>query len=244
MNQFERPRGGQRIIVALDFPSIEAARPVSAALAPLGSIQKVGLQLIMASSAREAVEMVHTNGGGVFLDGKFHDIPNTVGGATAAVAALGVAMLNVHASAGIEAMQKAVVNRGMALVLAVTVLTSLGEDDVNYIYCSYSGAKVIQLAHDAKDAGCHGIICSPHELQMIREQDDLAGMMCVTPGIRAADAPKDDQNRTMTAAECVLAGGDYVVIGRPITQASDPLAAFQSFVAEIEAAEAELAAKA
>jgi orotidine-5'-phosphate decarboxylase len=239
----ERPKGGRRIIVALDYPSIEAAAPISKALAPLGAIQKVGLQLITATSAREAVEMVHFYGGQAFLDGKFHDIPNTMAGAAEAAAALKVAMFNIHASAGLKAIQSAVANCGDSIVLAVTVLTSLGEDDVVSIYGSNSRAKVLQFACDAKNAGCHGIVCSPRELWLIRAQSDLAELLCVTPGIRAANAPADDQNRTMTPRECVLAGGDYMVVGRPITQASDPVAAFMAIAAEIEEAEAELAVK-
>jgi orotidine-5'-phosphate decarboxylase len=240
----ERPIGGQRIIVALDFPSIDKARPIAVALSSIGVIQKVGLQLITSSSPHEAVGLVHGNNGGAFYDGKFHDIPNTVGEASAAVAALNVAMFNVHASSGIEAMMAAVANRGQSLVLAVTVLTSLEENNAFNIFGAPSKAKVLQFARDAQTAGCQGIVCSPQELKLLKSQKDLSGLLYVTPGIRAKNAPDDDQHRTMTPAECVLAGGDYMVVGRPITKASDPVAAFMAIVDEIEEAEAEMAQKA
>lgn len=150
-----------RIIVALDVSSLSEVRSLVGKLAPHVGCFKVGLQLLMAVGAPKATELIHSLSGKVFLDGKFHDIPNTVGKASLAAAALGVAMFNVHASASVEAMMAAVENNGASKALAVTVLTSLDENNTHLIFGAPSKTKVLQFARDAKIAGMDGVICSP-----------------------------------------------------------------------------------
>lgn len=207
-----------RIIVALDVDSLDKAKVLVESLAPHVGCFKVGLELLTAVGAPQVVEFVHSLGGQVFFDGKFDDIPNTIGGATKAVAGLNVKMFNVHASAGIEAMMAAVANKGQSLVLAVTVLTSLEENNANLIFGGPSKARVLQFARDAKLAGCDGIICSPQELELLGKQKELGGLMKVTPGVRPEWAAAGDQKRIMTPAEAIKAGATALVIGRPITK--------------------------
>ncbi|OGF14697.1 orotidine 5'-phosphate decarboxylase [Candidatus Falkowbacteria bacterium RIFCSPLOWO2_02_FULL_45_15] len=207
-----------RIIVALDVPSLEQAGPLITSLASYVWCFKIGLELITAEGGPQAVRFVQERGGQVFYDGKFCDIPNTVGNAAKAAAGLGVQMFNVHASAGVEAMMAAVANKWKALVLAVTVLTSLEENNAHLIFGGSSKAKVLQLARDAKIAGCDGIICSPQELELLGKQKELVGLLKVTPGVRPEWAATGDQKRVMTPAEAIKAGATVLVIGRPITK--------------------------
>ncbi len=237
-----------RIIVALDVNSATRALYLVKLLAPYVGGFKVGLeftttmlaQLTSAQSGTEASiifeeirELFHLLNGKVFYDGKFDDIPNTVAGASKAVARMGVKMFNVHASAGIDAMMAAVENKGRSLVLAVTVLTSREENDANLSFGGPTKAKVLQFAREAKLAGCDGIVCSPQELELLGKRRELRGLLKVTPGIRSVNSKPDDQNRTMAAAEAIRAGADYLVIGRPITADPDPAMAANKFVAEI-----------
>ncbi len=207
-----------RIIVALDVDSLDKAGPLVKNLSPYIWCFKVGLELLTAVGAPKVVEFVYSLGGEVFYDGKFDDIPNTVGSAAKAVAGLKVKMFNVHASAGIEAMMAAVANRGQSLVLAVTILTSLEENNAHLIFGGPSKAKVLQLARDAKIAGCDGVICSPQELELLGKQKELDGLMKITPGVRPEWASVGDQKRIMTPAEAIKAGATALVIGRPITK--------------------------
>lgn len=227
----------ERIIVALDVDSLDKAKSLVESLAPHVGCFKIGLELLTAEGAPQVVAFVHALGGKVFFDGKFNDIPNTVGSAAKVVAQMGVSMFNIHASAGIEAMMAAVANKGQSFVLAVTVLTSLEEsleeNNTHLIFGGPSKAKVLQLARDAKLAGCDGIICSPQEIELLGKQKELRGLLKVTPGIRFTNSLPDDQKRTMTAREAILAGADYLVIGRPITQAPDPVKAAQKIAQEI-----------
>lgn len=207
-----------RIIVALDVDNLDKARSLVEILASYVGCFKVGLELLTAVGAPQVVKFVHGLGGKIFFDGKFDDIPNTVGGAAKAVAGMNVKMFNVHASAGIEAMMAAVSNKGQSLVLAVTVLTSFEENNAHLVFGAPSNAKVLQLARDAKLAGCDGIICSPQELELLRRQKELAGLLMVTPGVRPEWAAAGDQKRIMTPAEAIRAGATALVIGRPITK--------------------------
>jgi len=222
-----------RIIVALDVDSLDKAKSLVESLAPHVGCFKVGLELLTAVGAPKVVRFIHSLGGQIFYDGKFCDIPNTVAGAAKVVAGMGVKMFNVHASAGIEAMKAAVANKGQSLVLAVTVLTSLEKNNAFLIFGAPGKAKVLQFAGDAKNAGCDGIICSPQELELLGEQEELRGLLKVTPGIRSTTSLPDDQKRTMSAREAILAGADYIVVGRPITQAPDPVLAAQKIAQEI-----------
>ena len=207
-----------KIIVALDVDSLDKAKSLVESLAPHVWCFKIGLELLTAVGAPKVVEFIHSLGGQVFYDGKFDDIPNTVGGAAKAVAGLNVTMFNVHASAGIEAMMAAVANKGQSFVLAVTVLTSLEENNAHLIFGGPSKAKVLQLARDAKLAGCDGIICSPQELELLGKQKELSGLLKVTPGVRPEWAAAGDQKRIMTPGEAIKSGANYLVIGRPITK--------------------------
>lgn len=206
----------ERIILALGVGSLQEAEPLLKEVAQYVGFLKVGLRIITAVGAPQVVKFVRDFGCGVLFDGKFDDIPNTVGAASKEVSALGVNMFNVHASAGIEAMAAAVANKGNALALAVTVLTSLEENNAHLTFGAPSKVKVLQFARDAKIAGMDGIICSPQELQLLRKQPELTEMIMVTPGIRPTWAAKGDQKRVTTPAEAIKAGADYLVIGRPI----------------------------
>lgn len=224
------------IILALDVDSLEKARPLVESLAPHVGCIKIGLELITTVGAPKVIEFVHSLGGEVFFDGKFDDIPNTVGKASKAVAGLKVKMFNVHASAGIEAMMAAVANKGESLVLAVTVLTSLEENNAHLIFGGPSKAKVLQFARDAKIAGCDGIICSPQELELLGKQKDLKDLLKFTPGVRPLSADKGDQKRVMTPAEAIMHGATGLVLGRPITDAPSPVEAAKKIAEEIESA--------
>jgi len=206
-----------RIIVALDVDNKHKAGDLVRILSSHVGCFKIGLELLTSIGGPEIVEFVHSFGGQVFYDGKFDDIPNTVGSASKAAATMGVKMFNVHASCGVEAMAKAVENKGKSLVLAVTVLTSLDDASVEMIFGNISKTKVMQLASYAKLAGCDGVICSPQELELLRSQEGLKNLLMVTPGIRPEWAVVGDQKRIMTPYKAIKAGADYLVIGRPIT---------------------------
>lgn len=208
----------ERIIVALDVDSLDKALELVEKLHLYVGYFKVGLELLTNEGAPKVVQAIKEAGGKIFYDGKFKDIPNTVAGASKAVAKLGVDMFNVHASGGVEMMKAAVDNKGESKVLAVTVLTSLSEEDAHSIYGAPSKGKVIEFARWAKIAGIDGLICSPQELQVLGKQKELDDLLRVTPGVRPDWAAKGDQKRVMTPGEAVKAGADYLVIGRPITK--------------------------
>lgn len=244
-----------RIIVALDVDKPQKAIVLVEILAPVVGLFKIGLQFITAmlvsviapTQEEEALVNFEKIRGLFYLlndkilwDGKFDDIPNTVGKAVAEVAKLRVKMLNVHASAGKKSVEAAVANTVESLVLGVTVLTSIDTAECRSIFGDEPGAKVLQFSKMLFEAGADGIICSPKELELLSRQPILKGLLKVTPGIRAADAPPDDQKRTMTSAEAIRAGADYLVIGRPITGAPDPVAAAVAMAADIAAAEEEM----
>jgi orotidine-5'-phosphate decarboxylase len=237
-SKFQEPQ--DRIIVALDVPTAADAEQLVRQLEFFVGAFKVGLELISAIGGPNAVRCVQRAGGRVFYDGKFHDIPNTVAGAVRGVVRQGVSMLNVHCSGGIPMMRAAVENRGEAMVLGVTVLTSLDEAQTHHVYGELPRGKVLQLAFDAQAAGLDGVICSPQELALLK-REDLGNLIKVTPGVRPTWAPADDQKRVMTPGEAVAAGADYLVIGRPITKPpagiGSPVDAVKRIVEEIELAE-------
>jgi len=237
-----------RIIYAVDTPDLDKAIPMIERLTPFIGCCKIGLELItamlativssadvtsMMSAALKIRKLFALLGKRFFWDGKFDDIPNTVGAASKVVSSLGARMFNVHASAGIEAMMAAVANRGQSEVSAVTVLTSFEENNAFLVFGAPSKAKVLQFARDAKAAGCVSVVCSPQELLLLGKQRELMGLRKVTPGIRSADDPADDQKRTMTPYEAIRAGADELVIGRPITQAKSPEEAAQRIAEQI-----------
>lgn len=242
---------GNRIILALDVPDVAKAHELVTNLSPYVGGFKIGLEFITSMLAnliaaesdtaanftlKKTRDFFQQLDGNIFWDGKFKDIPNTVGGATNALRKLRVKMFNVHASAGSEAMAAAVKNKGDALALAVTVLTSIDDRASDLIYGAPARAKVLQFAHHAQDSGFDGIVCSPQELYALGETGAFNDFIKVTPGIRSADAPPDDQKRTMTETEAILAGADFLVIGRPITAAADPVAAAKKFAEKIAVA--------
>ena len=223
-----------RILVALDVPSAEAALSLADTLRGAVGGFKIGSQLFTAAGP-DIVRRMVDRGDRVFLDLKFHDIPNTVAGAIQSSADLGVWMVNVHASGGrpmMEAARKAADNRRTPgrekpLVIAVTVLTSLDAQTLASVGVAASPIdQVVRLAELAKASGLDGVVASPQETGAIRKACG-PDFVIVTPGIRggSAAAGKDDQQRTMSPAEAVAAGSSYLVIGRPITGAPDPRAA-------------------
>lgn len=227
------------VFVALDVASAEQAQNVVARLGSAGTHYKVGLELFLIAGSRLVSELVD-QGKQVFLDLKFHDIPNTVRAAVREACKLGVDFVTVHAQGGqsmLEAAQESayaasVGGRQQTKLLAVTMLTSLAPADLYAIGQKSADpqAVVLQLATLAQTAGLHGVVCSPQEVQMIRDNTNLAAMV---PGIRLKQAAADDQQRIATPAEAVRAGASYLVVGRPVLQASDPLHALLTIQAEI-----------
>lgn len=226
-----------KIIVALDFPDPEAALALVDRLDPARCRLKVGKELFTRSGP-DLVRKLGDRGFGVFLDLKFHDIPNTTSAAVAAAADLGVWMVNVHASGG-ERMMQACRERlesygaQRPLLIAVTVLTSMSAEDLAGVgIADTPAAQVSRLATLTRNCGLDGVVCSAQEAPMLRaEQGD--DFLLVTPGIRPATAQQGDQQRVMTPAAALRAGSDYLVIGRPITRAADPLAALEAIEKEI-----------
>ena len=228
-----------RIIVALDYAEAKAALELVQRLDPAQCRVKVGKELFTAAGPA-LVEDLARRGFGVFLDLKFHDIPNTVGAACRTAAALGVWMLNVHASGGramLEAARAAIPHGAdEPLLIAVTVLTSMSDADLAEIGMTGTAEDaVLRLASLTDACGLDGVVCSARETASLREQC-RPGFTLVTPGIRPASAAADDQQRVMTPADAIHAGSSYLVIGRPITRASDPLEALERINAEIESA--------
>jgi len=224
-----------KIIVALDYADAASALKLVEQLDPVLCRLKVGKELFTAAGP-QFVEKLARSDFGVFLDLKFHDIPNTVAKACSAASNLGIWMLNVHASGGMEMMQaaKQAVDSSTQkpLLIAVTVLTSMNQQALNQIGIQTDLAThVLNLAKLTQQSGLDGVVCSALEAQMLRTQ--LGKDFClVTPGIRPANASKDDQSRIVTPADALALGSSYLVIGRPITQAASPLAALQAIHAE------------
>ena len=226
-----------RLIVALDVPQADAARTLVDRLSGAVGMFKVGSQLFTAAGP-DLVHEIVARGEKVFLDLKFHDIPNTVAGAVATASRLGVSLIDVHGLGGramIEAAVGALPAMGTRL-LAITVLTSHDEDTLGEIGVNGSMAESVRrLAVLAKDAGVDGVVASPHEVALIRAGCG-SGFLIVTPGIRPAGAAVGDQARAATPGAALAAGADYLVVGRPITEAADPRAAADAIVREMESA--------
>ena len=226
-----------RILVALDVPNAGAAIDLADRLRGAVGGFKIGSQLFTAAGP-ELVRALVSRGDRVFLDLKFHDIPNTVAGAVASAADLGVWMINVHASGGpamLRAAREAAERAGHArpLLIAVTVLTSMDEPALASVGVPASPlAQVLRLAELTRSEGLDGVVASPLETSAIRGSCG-SEFLIVTPGIRGASDRKDDQSRTASAAGAIEAGSSYLVIGRPITGAPDPREAANRFAAEI-----------
>lgn len=224
------------LIIALDYPSLDAALCMADRLDPARCRLKVGKELFTRSGP-DVVEALHGRGFEVFLDLKFHDIPNTVAGAVQAAAEQGVWMVNVHAGGGrrmMEAARERLERHGLSTrLIAVTVLTSMTTEDLAEVGVGVSPAEQVErLASLARDSGMHGVVCSAHESARLRELcgDDF---LKVTPGIRPAFAQVGDQKRIMTPGDAMAAGSTHLVVGRPITEAEEPMEALAAIEAEL-----------
>ena len=220
-----------KIIVALDYQDAASALKLVEQLDPSLCRLKVGKELFTAVGPKFVEQLTRSNFG-VFLDLKFHDIPNTVAKACTAASNLGVWMLNVHASGGLEMMQAAQQavqqTESKPLLIAVTVLTSMNQASLNQVGIQTDLAThVMNLATLTQQAGLDGVVCSALEAQMLRTK--LGAKFClVTPGIRSANVNQDDQSRVVTPADALKNGASYLVIGRPITKAEDPRKALEA----------------
>lgn len=237
-------KGGMRsrLIFALDVDSIAAATTFTERLVGEVGMFKVGKQLFL-HAGPQIVHMIRERGGEVFLDLKFHDIPRTVAKAAAEATRMGVRMFDVHASGSLEMMQRTIaevtkVCRTEGLrrpkVLAVTVLTSLNREDLKRVGIA-SGVEnqVVRLARLALEAGMDGAVASPQEIAPIRKECGR-GFLIVTPGVRLRGGTWEDQKRVTTPEVAIRAGADYLVVGQPIREAADPVAAAREVVAAME----------
>jgi orotidine-5'-phosphate decarboxylase len=229
------------IFCALDRPDLDGTLALGRALAGVVGGLKVGLEFVTANGP-DGVRRVADLGLPVFLDVKFHDIPNTVAGAVAAAHALGVAMLTLHVCGGTDMLRAAVETARCCTprikLIGVTVLTSLDDADLAALgIADKVTAQVLRLAELAWDAGLDGIVCAPHELPLLRRRFEPEFSL-VVPGIRPAGSAAADQKRTKSPAEAAAAGADVLVVGRPITEAGDPPAVARAINAEIARARA------
>jgi orotidine-5'-phosphate decarboxylase len=225
-----------KIIVALDYPQAQGALDLVSRLEPSLCRLKIGKELFTLAGP-QIVEQCMQRGFEVFLDLKFHDIPNTTAQACKAAASLGVWMVNVHALGGrkmMETAREAVASSARPpKLIAVTILTSMAQEDLAGIGIAATPAEmVLRLAMLARDSGLDGVVCSAQEAALLRQHCG-ANFNLVTPGIRPADASADDQSRIMTPSAALKNGSSYLVIGRPITKAADPLLALQNISKEI-----------
>lgn len=227
----------KRVIVALDYPNKDLALAMAKQLDPAQCRVKVGKELFTRCGP-EIVESLHSAGFEVFLDLKFHDIPNTTAKAVRAAAEMGVWMVNVHASGGRRMMEAAKneldqVNGAKTLLIAVTVLTSMERSDLQDIGLDVDPLEhVKRLALLSEQSGLDGVVCSAQEVTPLRHVVG-SDFKLVTPGIRPADADVGDQKRIMTPSDAVKAGSDFLVIGRPITKAEEPLVSLANIQSEL-----------
>ena len=225
-----------RLIVALDVATASDARALVARLGNSVSFYKVGLELVYAGGL-DLVDALVDAGKHVFLDLKLHDIPNTVEAAARAVAKRGATFLTIHGYPQTMRAAKAGVAGSATKLLAVTVMTSM--DDGDLLEAGYDqgvSALVGRRAEQSSRLGIDGLIVSPNEVAGLR-QGAARDLLLITPGVRPAGSPRGDQKRVMTPSEAIAAGADYLVVGRPVTRAADPVAAAHTIVAEIEGAQ-------
>ncbi|MBI2348728.1 MAG: orotidine-5'-phosphate decarboxylase [Deltaproteobacteria bacterium] len=232
----------ERLILALDVDDLERAKKTVRLVAGAVGMFKVGKQLFTLAGP-QAVKLIHEMGGEVFLDLKFHDIPTTVAKAAIEATRLGVKMFNVHASGSLEMMRLTVREIGRVcrqenlrkpIMLAVTVLTSLNKSDLEKVGVDGEVEdQVIRLALLTKEAGMDGVVASPQEVAAIRAACGRR-FIIVSPGVRPQKGKRNDQRRIMTAEEAIRAGADYIVVGRPVMEAKDPLAAVHEILAEMD----------
>ena len=226
-----------RLIVALDVSSATQARQLVQSIGESATTYKIGKQLFTAEGPQSVRDLI-ASGRKVFLDLKFHDIPNTVRAAVRSAAELGVSMLTVHASGGSKMLKAAVEAAAQSpsrpMILAVTVLTSLSDDDLQETGVSGTVlSQVLRLGALARKAGCGGLVASAKEAAELRRELG-EGFAIVTPGVRPAGAAAGDQARVVTPRDAIIAGASHLVVGRPITEASDPAKAARAIIGEIE----------
>lgn len=242
MKNISSKQANDKLIFALDAKSYDEALSWVELLSGHVGMFKIGKELFTAVGPK-IIQSIKERSQKVFLDLKFHDIPNTVAGAAQAAVNLNVDMFNVHASGGSQMIKEAVsaawscsdkLGKARPIVLAVTVLTSLNNADLQEIgFQKNTGELVLHLAGLAKDAGVSGVVASPQDIAMLRKKIGNE-FVIVTPGIRSgAETKKDDQKRTLSAYDAIKAGADYIVVGRPIRMASEPLEACRQIVQEI-----------
>jgi orotidine-5'-phosphate decarboxylase len=235
----------EKLIVALDVDNANRALELFDSLRDSVGMFKIGMQLFTAAGP-EIVRQIVSHGGKVFLDLKYHDIPNTVAMAAIEATRLGVSLFNIHASGGREMMERtaeavaeiaARENLSKPKILGVTVLTSINQETLRQIGIDDGPAMVVgRLASLAQTAGLDGVVASAQEIKIIRKAVSQPDFLIVTPGIRGAAAHVQDQRRPMTITAAIQAGADYIVIGRPILSAPDPANAARQFGVEIEQA--------
>jgi orotidine-5'-phosphate decarboxylase len=226
----------EHLIVALDVSSAAEAQKLVSRIGEVAGIYKVGLQLFTAEGPSIVRDLV-SSGRRVFLDLKLHDIPTTVALAVKSAAELGAYMLTIHASGG-SAMLRAATEAaaGRMNLLAVTILTSLNDEDMQEIgVAGRVSDQVLRMAALAQSTGCQGIVTSPREALMVRKAMG-EGFAIVTPGIRPSGAETNDQQRIATPAQAIMNGASHIVVGRPITHAPDPAKAAQAIISEMEQA--------
>lgn len=232
-----------RLIVALDVDTTDRALELFAELRDVVGMFKIGSQLFTAAGP-DLVRQIVAKGGRVFLDLKFHDIPNTVAAAGIEATRLGVSIFNVHAAGGDEMMKRTAAavtdvadREGLAKpkVIAVTLLTSIDQKSLKQIGFNDDPRSLVgRLARSASECGLDGVVASPQEIEFIRQTISTPNFLIVTPGIRSSQDAPDDQKRTLNAAEAIAAGADYLVVGRPILKAANPTNAAREVVAEID----------
>jgi orotidine-5'-phosphate decarboxylase len=229
----------ERLIFALDVSSLEEVKKWARLLKGYVGIFKIGKELFTACGPK-TIEVIHKAGGEVFLDLKFHDIPNTVAKAGVVAAGLGVKMFNVHTLGGLkmmeavnEAVDKTCKRGRRPIILGVTILTSMDENAIKQVGIQGPIRKrVLQLAELAKKAGLDGVVASPLEVKDMKKKLGK-DFITVTPSIRLPGSKPDDQHRTMTPREAIKAGADYIVVGRPIREAKDPVEAARKILEEM-----------
>ena len=233
----------RKLIVALDVDTAAKALSLVNTLRGIVGMFKIGSQLFTAAGPNLVREIVNS-GEKVFLDLKFHDIPNTVAAAGVEAARLGVSIFNVHATGGsemmrrtVDAVQKCVDDGSLTRpqIIAVTVLTSSNQTTLSQVGFSFDAAEMVgRLALLAEAAGMDGVVASPQEVRLVRDTVKKPGFIVVTPGVRPAGSPLGDQSRVMTPQEAITAGADYLVVGRPILSAPDPAEAARQIVQDME----------
>ncbi len=226
----------EKLIVALDVPNLKEAERLVKTLSPVVQVFKIGKELFTSEGPR-VVEMVHSHKAKVFLDLKFHDIPNTVGAACASAARLGVFMLNVHALGGSAMLKEAVRTTktiiGAPLLLGVTVLTSLSDDDLEEVGIHHTAKdEVSLLTRLCESCGLNGVVASGNEIDIVKKAAQK-GFVIVTPGVRPLWAALGDQKRVMTPKEALEKGADFIIVGRPVTQSPKPLEAAKRILGEL-----------